>query len=242
MTLNGVVLPDPFGPISPVLEPRGTVSVQSVSACTPPHARDPLRAQLGGHEGVPSRRPTAPGPAAGAAAEVSGDRAQVQAEARAADQPGQRHRGHGDGQRQVVALRGFMSEKLLCSCRSPASEWAPPGPPSTPGLPSAWSGSRPSDTSTFSLTRETPAESACICSSAAKSSPPWPRPTRFWMIWCTVAATGRYRLHRGPRPCRRCWPREPLVARLWLSSGCIPSGHIRPPAVALPARTPSGRR
>jgi hypothetical protein len=38
MMLNKVVFPDPLGPIRPVIEPAGTVSVQSSSACTPPKA------------------------------------------------------------------------------------------------------------------------------------------------------------------------------------------------------------
>src|SRR5215471_6816335 len=36
--LNSVVLPDPFGPIRPVMLPRVTSIVQSLSACTPPKA------------------------------------------------------------------------------------------------------------------------------------------------------------------------------------------------------------
>src|SRR5215472_14279328 len=36
--LNNVVLPDPFGPIRPVMLPRATSIEQSLSACTPPKA------------------------------------------------------------------------------------------------------------------------------------------------------------------------------------------------------------
>jgi hypothetical protein len=36
MTLNSVVLPDPFGPIRPATEPSSTSTVQVSSACTPP--------------------------------------------------------------------------------------------------------------------------------------------------------------------------------------------------------------
>src|SRR5450631_2020688 len=38
MMLNSVVLPEPFGPIRPVIEPGATVRVQSSRACTPPNA------------------------------------------------------------------------------------------------------------------------------------------------------------------------------------------------------------
>ena len=36
MTLNSVVLPDPFGPIRPATVPSSTSTVQVSSACTPP--------------------------------------------------------------------------------------------------------------------------------------------------------------------------------------------------------------
>ena len=36
MTLNSVVLPDPFGPIRPATEPSSTSTAQVSSACTPP--------------------------------------------------------------------------------------------------------------------------------------------------------------------------------------------------------------
>src|SRR5216683_1621088 len=38
MTLKRVVLPEPFGPISPVIVPAWTSTVQPFSACTPPNA------------------------------------------------------------------------------------------------------------------------------------------------------------------------------------------------------------
>src|SRR6266496_575306 len=38
ITLNSVVLPEPLGPISPVMLPRSTSTVQPPSACTPPKA------------------------------------------------------------------------------------------------------------------------------------------------------------------------------------------------------------
>src|SRR6185312_15718480 len=38
MMLNSVVLPEPLGPISPVMLPCATSIVQSLSACTPPNA------------------------------------------------------------------------------------------------------------------------------------------------------------------------------------------------------------
>src|SRR5580658_8808467 len=41
--------------------------------------------------------------------------------------------------------------------------------------------SSPSGTSACSLTRASPADSACCNSSAAKSASPYPRPTRPWM-------------------------------------------------------------
>src|SRR5215472_4144 len=40
MTLNSVVLPEPFGPISPAIEPGATSMLASSSACTPPNALD----------------------------------------------------------------------------------------------------------------------------------------------------------------------------------------------------------
>ena len=38
MMLNSVVLPDPLGPISPAIDPFGTDSEHSESACRPPNA------------------------------------------------------------------------------------------------------------------------------------------------------------------------------------------------------------
>ena len=46
MMLNSVVLPDPLGPIRPAIDPFGTDSEHSVSACRPPNDLDTPSASI----------------------------------------------------------------------------------------------------------------------------------------------------------------------------------------------------
>src|SRR5262245_44677761 len=53
-TLNTVVLPAPFGPMTPVPEPRSTGTVVLVSAALPPNGTDTPRASRCATSGLPA--------------------------------------------------------------------------------------------------------------------------------------------------------------------------------------------